>query len=430
MRAGARDIIIKGDLARLCPAIERELEEQKSRVSRLRAERDLERSQEQLRQAQKLEAVGSLAGGIAHDFNNLLTIILSSASMALAGLPEKDPLREDLEAIEEAGQRAAALTRQLLAFGRQQVLEPRVVDLDDALGRMEKLLRRLIGDHIEFKPRLAAERALVHVDPSQLEQVVMNLAVNARDAMPQGGRLALETSQVLLDAAFAAAHVGVRAGPHARISVADSGTGIEAATLARIFEPFFTTKEKGKGTGLGLSTVLGIVQQSGATIWVESTVGVGTTFTVYFPAVTEDGAPVLAAPPSPVGQGGSETILLVEDDPALRTVVLKVLERHGYHVLEAQSAGDAVVLSEQHPGPIHLLLTDVVMPRISGRQLAERLGPARAEMRVLYMSGYTDDEVVRHGVMESRVAFLAKPMTPEVLLAKVRQTLGKDQAVR
>ncbi len=387
-----------------------------------RAERELQRSQEQLRQAQKMEAIGSLAGGIAHDFNNLLTVILSYSSMLLSELDKNDPHREFCTAISDAGNRAAALTRQLLAFSRRQLLQPRRVGIDESLARMEKMLRRLIGEHIELTLQLGAASSLVHVDPSQLEQVVMNLVVNARDAMADGGTLTLSTAAVALDAAFAAGHSGVVPGAHVKLSVADTGTGMDAATQARIFEPFFTTKGVGQGTGLGLSTVLGIVQQSKATIWVDSAPAKGARFDLYFPVAGET-SDLGDAPVTETELDGSETVLVVEDDLALRTVVLRVLKQHGYHVLEAQTAGDALVVSEQHDGRIHLLLTDVVMPRMNGRQLAERLVKARPDMAVLYMSGYTDDEVVRHGVLEAKVALLHKPVTPDVLLVKVREVL-------
>ncbi len=390
---------------------------------RRRAEAELHRSQEQLRQAQKLEAIGSLAGGIAHDFNNLLTVILSYSLMAHGELPEDHPLRGDLREIHRAGERAAALTGQLLAFSRRQVLQPRVLDLDEVLARMERLLRRLIGEEIQLSVMTGTGGARVKVDPSQLEQVVMNLVVNARDAMPKGGTLIVKTAAVQLDEAFARSHVGVTPGPHVLLAVSDTGTGMDAATQARMFDPFFTTKEPGKGTGLGLSTVLGIVQQSQATIWVDSTLGVGTTFTVYFKAVADTVADTAAPAPLPGELKGSETVLLVEDDAPARGVVSTILRRSGYEVLEAQTAGDALILSEQYTQQIHLLLTDVVMPLMSGRQLAERLVKSRTGMKVLFMSGYTDDQVVRHGVMEATVNFLAKPVTPLSLLQKVRQVL-------
>ncbi|MBL8955121.1 MAG: response regulator [Myxococcaceae bacterium] len=387
-----------------------------------RAEKELQRSQETLRQVQKMEAIGSLAGGIAHDFNNLLTVILSYSMMVVKDLDAGDPLREYGMAITDAGNRAAALTRQLLAFSRKQILQPRRVGLDDAIGRMEKMLRRLIGEHIDFRLHMNAGRSTIKVDPSQLEQVLLNLVVNARDAMSSGGALTLETSTVSLDAAFVATRPGVTPGPHVKLSVADTGVGMDAETQARIFEPFFTTKGVGQGTGLGLSTVLGIVQQSQATIWVDSTPGKGTRFDLYFPSAgQEEDAEQAPIPESELK--GTETVLLVEDDPSLRTVVMRVLRQHGYQVLEAQTAGDALVLSEQHEGKIHLLLTDVVMPRMGGRQLAERLVKQRPDMIVLYMSGYTDDDVVRHGVFEAKVSMLHKPITPDVLLRKVREVL-------
>jgi len=381
------------------------------------------RLQQQLVQAQKMEAVGRLAGGIAHDFNNLLTAILGSADLALDSLTAGVPEREEIEEIRKAALRAADLTRQLLAFSRQQVIAPTVLNPNDVVATVDKLLRRLLGEDVELRVVLASDLAAVKVDPSQLEQVVLNLAVNARDAMPNGGKLTIETQNVELNQEYVRGHLSAQPGSYVMLAVSDTGVGMDAATQARIFEPFFTTKEKGKGTGLGLATVYGIVKQSGGWIWVYSEPGHGTTFKVYFPRVAEVAAPAAPTPAPPASVRGSETVLLVEDEEMILKLVHKVLQANGYTVLVAASGGDAERVAGQHDGPIHLLMTDVVLPGLNGREVARRLEATRPGIRVLYLSGYTDDAIVHHGVLEPGVAFLQKPFSPTVLGRKVREVL-------
>jgi len=375
----------------------------------------------QLLQAQKMEAVGRLAGGVAHDFNNLLTVILSYSDLLLEDLPSDAPDREDVEEIRKAAIAASTLTRQLLAFSRQQVLQPRVLDVNEVIAGTEKLLGRLLGEDVRFTTTLASKLGAVKVDPGQLEQIIMNLAVNARDAMPRGGRLTIETANVELDEAYVRGHPLAQPGRYVMLAVTDTGVGMDAATQARIFEPFFTTKEPGKGTGLGLATVYGIVKQHGGSIWVYSEPGRGTSFKIYLPRVDEAVSPQIATPAETVG--GSETVLVTEDVAAVRAVAKQMLERQGYTVLEAPDGEAAITLVEQYAEVIHLLLTDVVMPDVSGRELATRLQALRPHLKVLYMSGYTDDAIVRHGILEEGIAYLQKPFTPDTLARKVRAVL-------
>ncbi len=385
------------------------------------AQRHLE---EQLRQSQKMEAVGQLAGGIAHDFNNLLTAILGSTQLLLHNTPTGDPRREDAEEIRNAGMRAAELTRQLLAFSRRQVLAPKVLELNAVVTNMQRMLQRLLGEDVELATALDPATGAVSADPGQLEQVLLNLAVNARDAMPSGGRLGVATSRLTLAEEHMERRHRLPAGDYACLAVTDTGSGMDEATQAHLFEPFFTTKEVGKGTGLGLATVYGIVKQSGGYIWVYSEPGRGTTVKVYLPRVAaEADAPPLATPSLAEVRGGDETVLLVEDATPVRTMARRGLEGRGYHVLDASDGPAALELSARHAGRIDLLVTDVVMPGMSGRELAERLAPQRPSMKVLYTSGYTDDTMVRQGVLTAGVAFLQKPFVPDTLARKVREVL-------
>jgi CheY-like chemotaxis protein len=364
---------------------------------------------------------------VAHDFNNVLSVILSYGEFILADLKPGDPLRADIEEISKAAARAAGLTRQLLMFSRQEVVEAKVLDLHEVLTNMERMIQRILGEDVELVVVAPASTGRVKVDPSHIEQVILNLVVNARDAMPTGGKLSIELANVVLDADYAHNHLPVKAGPHLMLAISDTGSGMDRETQARIFEPFFTTKDKGKGTGLGLSTVFGIVQQSGGSIWVYSEPGRGTTFKVYLPRVDADvdvPKPLLV----PATLRGTETVLLVEDEEQVRAVVLSILRRQGYNVIVAQNAGEALLLCERHPEHIDLLLTDVVMPQMSGPELAKRLGTTRPEMKVLCMSGYTDDSIIRHGVLETGVAFIQKPITPGPLTRKVREVLDGDPA--
>jgi two-component system, cell cycle sensor histidine kinase and response regulator CckA len=376
----------------------------------------------QYRHAQKMEAIGRLAGSVAHDFNNSLSVILSYTSMLLMDLKLVDPMRPDLEAIRKAGERAAELTRQLLAFSRQQALNLQPTSLNNVVFESERMLRRLLGEDIEFVTQLDRGISLVNVDAGQIDQVIMNLAVNARDAMPDGGKLTIETKNVELDESYTTEHFGVAPGPYVMLAVSDTGIGMSKETQARIFEPFFTTKEAGKGTGLGLATVFGIVQQCRGNIWVYSEPGNGTTFRIYLPQTEEVEVPSQEIF-VPISLEGAETILLVEDQDEVRQVALHILRRYGYHVLEARNAGEALLTCERHPRAIHLLLTDVIMPQMNGQELAERLSKVRPEMRVLYMSGYTENTIVHHGVLDSGMAYLQKPFEPEKLVRRVREVL-------
>jgi len=381
------------------------------------------RLEEQFRQAQKMEAVGQLAGGIAHDFNNLLTAILGNTQLLLRELPPGDAMRGDVEEIRKASERAAGLTRQLLAYSRRQMLQPEILDLNVVVADMDRMLRRLIGEHIAFVCVPAPDLGRVRADPSQIEQVLVNLVVNARDAMSEGGRLTIETANVDLDAAYAEDHLGAAPGPYAMLAVTDTGTGMDATVRAHLFEPFFTTKEVGKGTGLGLATVYGIVKQSGGHISVYTEVDRGSSFKVYLPRVERPSGPAAAPSSRPGITRGSETVLVVEDDRAVLALSCRALEAEGYTILCASDGADALRIVERHGGEIHLLLTDVVMPGMSGRELAEQMTARRAGIRILYMSGYPGDAAVHHGALVRGSAFLQKPFAPDALARKVRETL-------
>jgi len=384
--------------------------------------------EEQLRAAQKMEAIGSLAGGVAHDFNNLLTVILSYAGFAMAGLPDGDPSRSDLREVQKAAERAVALTRQLLAFSRKQVLQPVALCLNQSAAGVEPMLRRILGEDIELVETLAPDLGLTMADPGQIEQVLMNLVVNARDAMPTGGKLLIQTSNVELDEEYAARHVAAQPGSYVQLAVSDTGCGMSAQTVAHIYEPFFTTKEKGKGTGLGLSTVYGIVKQSGGNIWVYSELGHGTTFRVYLPREFAASVAPLKVAPALRASTGTETILVAEDEVALRQVTRRALEVAGYTVLTATDGDEALRVGAQHEGDIHLLVTDVVMPHMGGRVLAQELCKARPAIKVLYTSGYTDDAIVHHGVLDAGTHFLPKPFVAADLTRKVREVLDEGDA--
>jgi hypothetical protein len=386
------------------------------------AEQALHNSQAQLQQSQKLEAIGQLAGGVAHDFNNLLTAIGGYSDLTLRRLSDDDPLRDNLIEIKKATNRAASLTRQLLAFSRKQILEPKVLDLNTVVNDMSKMLRRLIGEDVELVTELASELGKVKVDPGQIEQILMNLVVNARDAMPHGGTVTIETQDVALDDSYAFHHVPVQPGNYTMLAISDTGMGMDKETQLHVFEPFFTTKPAGKGTGLGLSTVYGIVKQSGGYVWVYSEVGSGSVFKVYLPRVASSREE--KQKPNATLLRGSETILLVEDEEIVGRMARMILENNGYTVLEASDVEEALQLCFENASIIDLLLTDVIMPGMSGRVLTERIAAFCPTLPVVYMSGYTDDAIVRHGILEEDIYFLQKPFTRESLLSKVREALA------
>ncbi len=391
-------------------------------VSNISQRKQLE---QQLMHAQKMEAIGLLAGGIAHDFNNMLTVVSGYGAMVLEELPEHDPLRSYVKEVLSATNRAATLTSQLLAFSRRQVMRPRVINLNAIITDTEKMLRRLIGEDIVLHLVLQADLGNVKADPGHIEQAIVNLVVNSRDAMPTGGRVTVETADVCLDESYARTHTGVQPGEFVMVAVSDTGNGMDADIRQRIFEPFFTTKEQDKGTGLGLATVYGMVKQTGGDIWVYSEPGEGTTFKLYFPKVADQ---VTASPTAMVEATlrGNETILVVEDEPSVRGMTVKMLKQLGYLVLSAASGAEALEMSKSHSGAISLLLTDVVMPNKNGRQLADELLAAKPDVKVLYLSGYTENTIVHHGIVDSSVAFLPKPFTRDALAKAIRNVLERE----
>jgi nitrogen-specific signal transduction histidine kinase/ActR/RegA family two-component response regulator len=381
--------------------------------------------QEQLRQSQKMEAIGQLAGGVAHDFNNILTVIKGYSQLSLTEMKEEDPFRENIEEIKKSADLAANLTRQLLAFSRRQIMEMKILDLNDLIKNLDKMLRRVIGEDIELVTLLTEDLGRVNADPGQIEQVIMNLAVNARDAMSKGGKLTIETADVELDEEYTRAHIAVKPGAYVMLSVSDSGMGMTQEVRDRVFEPFFTMKEKGKGTGLGLSTVYGIVKQSGGNIWVYSEPGKGTTFKVYLPRVDEPLGEIKEKVVEEELPRGSETILIVEDGEDVLKLAGRILNRQGYTVLETTNGSEALRICKEEKQPIHLILTDVVMPQMSGRELIERCREVRQDFKAIYMSGYTDNTITHHGILEKGMNYIQKPFTIEILTRKVRQVLDE-----
>lgn len=428
MKAGAQDYLMKRKLARLVPAIERELREAQTRAARKAAEKALKESEEQLRQAQKLEAVARLAAGVAHDFNNILTAICGNSEMLLGQLQNGDPKRKNAEQIAKCASMAAGLTRQLLTFSRKQAVESRVIKLNEVAGNLERMLRRLIGEDIDFRTLLDDKAGHIKADPGQIEQVVMNLAVNARDAMPEGGKLTVRTGNLSVGE-NAPSHVrGLKPGAYAVLSISDTGTGMTEEVRAHLFEPFFTTKPAGKGTGLGLATCFGIVKQSGGHIEVESYLGKGTTFRVYFPQVQEQVEPVRAGAPSTELAGGNETVLLVEDEPMVREWAGIALRERGYTVMEASNGAEALRLAQQHKGRIDLAFTDVVMPIMGGSEMASALRAVHPETKVIFTSGYSEEVVGEHGVEWRNINFLQKPYHGGSLASQVRMVLDSTPA--
>jgi len=426
MLQGATDYVLKQRLGRLVPSVQRALRELDDRAERKRVEEALRQSEKQFRQSQKMEAVGRLAGGIAHDFNNLLTVIMGYSQVLLTELGPQHPLRGKIEETLKAGERAATLVRQLLAFSRKQSLDPKTLSLNTAVTSLESLLRRLIGEDIKLVSKLDPANGQLRADQAQLEQVLVNLVVNARDAMPKGGTLTIETTQVELTRSPVYYLTPLPPGSYVRLAVSDTGCGMDRKTQSHIFEPFFTTKEEGVGSGLGLSTVFAIVTQCGGAIDVTSRVGHGTRFDLYFPRVESDVVPLASVRSSGQPQRGTETILLVEDEPSVRTLVRDELRKLGYRVIEAKNGIEACLLATQQAGSFQLLLTDIVMPGMAGRELAQHLSVINPDLRTLFISGYMDDVGIMAGQEEGTTSFLQKPFTPEVLAGAVRNLLDAN----
>jgi signal transduction histidine kinase len=417
MKAGAADYLMKDNLMRLVAAVDRELREADIRRERRRLE-------EQVRHAQKMEAIGRLAGGVAHDFNNLLTVITGYSELLLGAASVSDFTRTALEEIKKAAERGGSLTRQLLIFSRKQKILPKSVNLNDLVANMEKMLVRLIGEDVELVSVLKPDLGLVRTDVGLFEQVVMNLVVNARDAMPEGGKVTIETANVSLNTP----QVDLTPGPHVMLAVSDTGIGMDAETQSHIFEPFFTTKEAGKGTGLGLATVYGIVKQCAGAITVYSEPGRGTAFRVYLPRVDQPIEEVRSRPESLGSLNGSETVLVVEDDAEVRRLICEILRAKGYHILESTKGEEAIQIARGFQGPLPLVVADVILPEMSGPDVVRKVREAKPDIRALFISGYTDEAVLRHGMVEPGVMFLSKPFVPEDLARKVREVLGPRSA--
>jgi len=418
LKAGAADHLTRSNLMRLNAAVEREIRAVTMRRERVRLE-------EQFRQAQKMEAVGRLAGGVAHDFNNLLTVITGYSDLLLSGRDLSDSLRTALEEIRRSAERGGALTQQLLSFSRRQPLATRPVHINHLILQLEMMLRRLIGEDIDLVTIPAAARDVVEADPGRLEQVIVNLVVNARDAMPMGGKLTIESGTVQLHENLSAPQLGIRPGHYVTVAITDTGIGMDEATMAHLFEPFFTTKSPGRGTGLGLATAYGIIRQSGGAIGFSSQPGVGTKASIYLPVAEEKDRAVPEKVPAPAALSGAETILLVEDEPRVRKLIAGVLTSRGYTVVEATRGAEAVKLCRERKGKIDLAVVDVVMPEMSGPDLVKLLRPLCRGLRVLFISGYTDEAIVHHGIQQSGAAFLQKPFLPDVLTRKVREVLDQ-----